>query len=165
MQYSQWVDELLKKMPTDLAKVNGDVTKLDGALYHQVTSSMYGEHLEQWAQHFDPSQFLVIPSYYYYNDPESALHEIAAHVGSKVDAHIGKAKHANNYPTKQRIIGHVSEEKKTALSNLITPHMLKLRRVMCRLKSKGLKVGSWDDANVRKQNWFFMSSEGLKDCD
>jgi hypothetical protein len=27
---------------------------------------MYAEHLKQYSEYFDASQFLVIPSYYYY---------------------------------------------------------------------------------------------------
>ena len=125
---------------------------------------MYAEHLAEWTRHYDPSQFLVIPSYYYYQDPQNALHEVAAHVGSKVDATIGSAKHANNYPSKERLIGKVPAADAERVKAIFKPQMVKLRETMCALQKKGLNVGSWADAEKRKKYWFFMPEEALKDC-
>ena len=109
-------------------------------------------------------RFLVIPSYYYYEDPQSALHAVAAHVGSKVDESISHAKHANNYPEKQRLIGKVSDDDKVELKKILAADMTKLRDTLCALEKKGMKVGSWDDESERKKHWFFMPEEALKDC-
>lgn len=162
--YAGWVDELLQKYPADIRAAGGDPGKLQGSLYHQVTSSLYAAHLGEWTRHFDPAQFLVIPSYYYYADPQRALHDVAAHVGSKVDATVGEAKHANNYPEKERLIGHVSDAHRKGVEDIFEPQLVKLRETMCDLRNKGLKIGSWDDVEDRKRYWSFMPEAALKDC-
>ena len=112
LNYAGWVREILEKYPKDIKAVGGDPSHLDSNLYHQIKMSMYAENIKAWTSVYDPSQFLVIPSYYYYEDPQSALRDIAAHVGRSTNH--GHAKHANNYPEKKRLVATSPRMRRTS---------------------------------------------------
>ena len=116
----------------------------------------------------------MLPSTYYFDKPAAVLREVAEHVGSGVredsEGDAAVAPNENDYrtqnPAANDIVGEVTEVMEEGLRRLLAPDTTRLREVMCRLKRRGLKVASWDDAAERQKHWSFLfPNETIRDCE
>jgi hypothetical protein len=198
--YADWLEDALRLYP-DAAKPGGLIdrwaerrsgeAKDDAAgdetasereamnALAEIVKCSYDDVLREYERAgFDPSQFLVLPNAFYYEEPEAALRAIARHVGSEFrregaggpGAEGGsrmRAAHANANGGRKygasdaKTLGNLTEGMTAALREILRPKMEGLRDMACPRGTvgpgggagAGLGFAAFEDARARERFW------------